>query len=88
MAVHHSKTPHHHSHAGQFLSTLTISQKNSLRLLLARDAAADLHYLLGVQKAVTRAVSDAEHKLALAKSGRTAELFRSQHVHTDIKVRL
>jgi len=79
---------HHHSHAGQFLSTLTISQKNSLRLLLARDAAADLHYLLGVQKAVTRAVTEAEHKLALAKSGRTAELFRSQHAHTDIKVRL
>jgi len=89
MAVHHSKTPHHHhSHAGQFLSTLTISQKNSLRLLLAQDAAADLHYLLGVQKAVTRAVTEAEHKLALAKEGRTAELFRSQHVHTDIKVRL
>jgi hypothetical protein len=47
-----------------------------------------LHYLLGVQKAVTQAVSDAEHKLALAKSGRTAELFRAQHAHTDIKVRL
>jgi hypothetical protein len=37
---------------------------------------------------VTQAVSDAEHKLALAKSGRTAELFRAQHAHTDIKVRL
>jgi hypothetical protein len=59
----------------QFIETLTISQKNSLRLLLAKDAAADLHYLLGVQKAVTRAVTEAEHKLALAKSGRTAELF-------------
>jgi hypothetical protein len=36
---------------------------------------------------VTRAVTEAEHKLALAKSGRTVELFRS-HSHTDIKVRL
>jgi len=88
-ATHHSKGQHHHSHAGAFLSTLTISQKNSLRLLLARDAAADLHYLLGVQKAVTRAVTEAEHKLALAEQGRTSELFRSsQHTHTDLKVRL
>jgi hypothetical protein len=87
-ATHHSKGQHHHSHAGQFVATLTAGQRNSLRLLLAKDAAADLHYLLGVQKAVTRAVSDAEHKLALAKSGRTAELFRAQHAHTDIKVRL
>jgi len=40
-----------------------------------------------VQKAVTRAVTETEHKLALAKEGRTAELFRS-HAHTDIRVRL
>jgi hypothetical protein len=86
MAVNHSKAPHyHHSHAGQFVATLTASQKNSLRLLLAKDAAADLHYLIGVQKAVTRAVTDAEHKLALARAGRTAELF-SDHTPTHIKI--
>jgi hypothetical protein len=56
-----------------------------LRLPLAKDAAADLHYLLGVQKAVTRAVTEAEHKLALAKEGRTAELFAG-HALVHIKV--
>jgi hypothetical protein len=86
MSAKNNSTHHrHHSHAGQFVATLTAGQRNSLRLLLAKDAAADLHYLLGVQKAVTRAVSDAEHKMALAKAGRTAELF-SDHSPAHIKI--
>lgn len=76
----------HKSHASEFVTSLTRAQRNSLRLLLTKDAAAELHHLLDVQKAVTRAVHDVEHKLELAKHGRTIELFRDQHHHVaDIR---
>ncbi len=78
---------HHRSHAHPFLSTLTMSQKNSLRLLLVKDAAAEVHHLLDVKRSVTRVVHDVGHKLALARAGRTAELF-AENAATHIKITL
>lgn len=78
----------HQSHAQHFVSTLSANQRNSLRVLLVKNAAVELHRALDLQKAVTRAVNDAEHNLMLAREGRTSELFRDQHAHADIKVRL
>jgi hypothetical protein len=86
-ATHHSKGQHHHSHAHQFVGTLSVSQKNSLRILLVKNAAAELHRALDIQKAVTKSVHQAEHALELARQGRTAELF-SKSAAADIKVRL
>lgn len=74
------------THASEFLGTLTKGQKNSLRLLLVHEAGAELHHLLDVRRAVTRAVRDVEHKLELAKSGRTIELFSAQHQATDFAI--
>ena len=88
MAVNHSKGQHRHrTHAHHFVESLSKSQRNALRILLVKDAAAELHHALDIQKAVTRAVHNAEHALDLAKQGRTAELFSRQHA-TDILVRI
>jgi len=81
------KLSHAHSHAHHFVSTLTANQRNALRILLVKNAAAELHRALDIQKAVTRSVHQAEHALELAKQGRTSELF-GKSAYADLKVRL
>lgn len=66
---------HHRSHAESFIDSLNASQRNSLRLLFIQKQHESLHHLLGIQKLIQKEVREAEHLLALARTGRTAELF-------------
>jgi hypothetical protein len=89
VAKQHSKGQHtHETHAHHFVQSLSANQRNSLRILLIKNAARELHHALDLQKAITRSVHSAEHALELAKQGRTAELFRSSQHAADIRVRL
>jgi hypothetical protein len=72
--------PHHTTcHAHQFVHSLNASQRNALRVILAHDnGCTKLRRALGTED--TKPVSREANATALARTGRTIELFDSRAV--------
>ena len=74
MAEHHSTK----CHAAQFINTLSTSQRNALRVILAHEqGCTKLRRALGTQ--AIKVISEYERRTGLARTGRTVELFERQH---------
>jgi hypothetical protein len=69
------------SHAHQFTTSLTRSERNALRvILLHKDGLAELREALGIEH--MRVSPLPEQRTALAVAGKTVELFRD--IYSDI----
>jgi hypothetical protein len=74
MATHHSTK----CHAAQFVSSLSTSQRNALRVILAQEhGCMKMRRALGTHEIKT--VSEHDRRTGLARAGRTAELFEQHH---------
>jgi hypothetical protein len=74
------------SHAAQFAASLSVSQRNHLRVLLAHQhACRDLKAALGITKQDT--VSHAAHATGLAKLGQTIRLFKERLDRSAVDLR-
>jgi len=74
------------SHAEEFVGSLSVSQRNSLKVIFLQEhACRDLRHALAVDQ--HKHVSEAEHRTGLARAGRTVELFRSHVVAANIQIK-
>ena len=81
MAVNHSTK----CHAAQFVSTLSVSQRNALRVILTQEhGCANMRRALGTQALKT--ISEHDRRTGMARAGRTAELFTQHHVAANIRI--
>ena len=70
-------------HAAQFIGTLSTSQRNALRVILAHEhGCVKLRAALGTHG--IKPISEHERRTGLARAGRTVELFEQHHVVANI----
>jgi hypothetical protein len=82
MATHNSSK----CHAAQLVSTLSINQRNALRVILAQEhECMKLRRALGTHE--TKIVSEQERCAGLARTGRTIELFDRHRAAASIRHR-
>lgn len=80
MAVSHSK-----SHGAAFVSTLTRTQRNALRVILAHESGpADMRCALGTY--LVKPIAEVTRRTGLARAGRTSELFPQHSTAANIRI--